>query len=170
MKVNCKVNTDTKELDKLIKNFKDTKYVKVGILGGQKQDGVSLAFIGLIQELGSVINNIPARSFLKEPITSHLKEEIVKYKDKIKQYLFIEKDMTATYNLLGTIGVRISIGSFKNKNDGKWDKNSPITINGGWMRNKSTGQYIYVKGKGTDNPLIHTGELSRSITYQLIDK
>ena len=48
--------------------------------------------------------------------------------------------------------------------------NAPITIYGGWMRNKVTGKMFYVEGKGKDQPLVDNGDLLRSITYQVIGK
>ena len=48
--------------------------------------------------------------------------------------------------------------------------NAPITVNGGWMRNKVTGKPFYVEGKGKNQPLVDNGDLLRSITYQVIGK
>lgn len=170
MKFDVKIEQDTKELDKLIANFKDTKIVNVGIIGGEQKDEISLASIGAVQELGSVINNIPRRSFIKEPLLAHLSKKIKRQKEKLKQYLFIDKRLDEAYNLMGNTAVDIIIRSFRNKNNGKWAPNAPITINGGWMKNKKSGKLVYIKGKDKDNPLIDTGRLRRSITYELIDK
>lgn len=170
MKFDVKIKQDTKELDKLIQTFKDTKIINVGVISGEQQDGISLASIGSVQELGSVVNNIPRRSFIKEPLLAHLSEKIKSQKEKLKQYLFIDKRIDEAYNLMGNTAVEIITQSFRNKNDGKWAPNAPITINGGWMKNKKTGKLIYIKGKDKDNPLIDTGRLRRSITYELIDK
>ena len=170
MKFDVKIEQDTDELDKLIQNFRDTKIVNVGIIGGEQQDGMPMASIGMVQEFGSVVNNIPKRSFIKEPLLAHLSEKIKSEKDKLKQYLFIDKRLDEAYNLMGNTAVDIIIRSFRNKNNGKWAPNAPITINGGWMKNKKTGKLIYIKGKDKDNPLIDTGRLRRSITYELIDK
>ena len=48
--------------------------------------------------------------------------------------------------------------------DNNWQPNSPITIYGGWMRNKVSGKPIYIKGKGSDKPLIDTGSLRSSVS------
>jgi len=170
MKINSKINIDTKELEKLIKAFKDEKLVKVGILGGSKKEGKTMASIGIIQEYGSIINNIPKRSFIKEPLVAHLKDFVFKHIPTIGKSLFIDKDVLKAYNVLGLIAVDIIQISFQNKNDGKWKANSPLTINGGWIKNKRTGKPVFIKGKGVDNPLILTGDLVRSITYKIIEK
>lgn len=154
MKFDVKIKQDTKELDKLIANFKDTKIVNVGIIGGEQQDGMSLASIGSVQEFGLITRNIPKRSFIKEPLLAHLGERIKRQKNKIRQYLFVDKKIDEAYNLMGNTAVSIIIQSFRNKNDGQWAPNAPSTI----------------KKKGLDNPLIDTGRLRRSITYELIDK
>ena len=44
--------------------------------------------------------------------------------------------------------------------------NAPITIKGGWMRSKK-GKLFYIKGKGSDNPLIDTGFLKMSVVHRV---
>ena len=154
MKFDVKIKQDTKELDKLIKTFKDTKIINVGVIGGEQQDGMSLASIGSVQEFGLITRNIPKRSFIKEPLLAHLGERIKRQKNKIKQYLFVDKKLDEAYNLMGNTAVSIIIQSFRNKNDGQWKPNAPSTI----------------RKKGVDNPLIDTGRLRRSITFKLINK
>ena len=145
MKFDVKIKQDTKELDKLIANFKDTKIVNVGIIGGEQQDGMSLASIGSVQEFGLITRNIPKRSFIKEPLLAHLGERIKRQKNKIRQYLFVDKKIDEAYNLMGNTAVSIIIQSFRNKNDGQWAPNAPSTI----------------KKKGLDNPLIDTGRFKK---------
>lgn len=154
MKFDVKIKQDIKELDKLIANFKDIKIVNVGIIGGEQQDGIPTASIGMVQEFGSVVNNISKRSFIKEPLLAHLSEKIERQKEKLKQYLFIDKRLDEAYNLIGNTAVLIIIQSFRNKNDGQWKPNAPSTI----------------KKKSKNNPLIDTGRLRQSITFELIDK
>lgn len=154
MKFDLKIKQDTKELDRLIQTFKDTKIVNVGVIGGEQQNGISLASIGSVQEFGLITRNIPKRSFIKEPLLAHLGERIKRQKNKIKQYLFVDKKLDEAYNLMGNTAVLIIIQSFRNKNDGRWKPNAPSTI----------------KKKGNDNPLIDTGRLRQSITFELINK
>ena len=52
---------------------------------------------------------------------------------------------------------------FFTDSDNGWAPNAYITIHGGWMRNKVTGQPVYVKGKNSSKPLIDTGSLRQSI-------
>ena len=45
--------------------------------------------------------------------------------------------------------------------------NAPITINGGWMRNKVNGKVFKVKGKGSSRPLVDEGRLRGSIIHKV---
>lgn len=158
------IKLDTKGLDNLIKELKEDKYkVKVGVLGGQQEseegeEKVNLAYIGMIQEFGSVKNKIPKRSFIREPLQKHLKKQVEKQKERIKNLLFKDPknkiDIKKAYELLGVIAERIIKISFRTKNDRQWAPNAPATI----------------KIKKVDNPLIWTGRLSKSIDYEVIKK
>lgn len=48
--------------------------------------------------------------------------------------------------------------------------NAPITVNGGWMRNRISGKMFYVEGKGKNQPLVDNGDLLKSIAYQVVGK
>ena len=45
--------------------------------------------------------------------------------------------------------------------------NAPITINGGWMRNKVNRKAFKVKGKKSTRPLIDEGRLRDSIIHKV---
>jgi hypothetical protein len=45
--------------------------------------------------------------------------------------------------------------------------NAPITLNGGWMRNKKSGRLFYVIPKIGTHPLIDTGVMFESVSYQV---
>lgn len=53
-----------------------------------------------------------------------------------------------------------------------WDTppNAPITINGGWMKNKKSGKAFYVEGKGFDNPLVWTNTLQDAVRWKYKDE
>lgn len=56
----------------------------------------------------------------------------------------------------------------KSIRNGNWKPNSPITINGGWMRNKKSGKWFYVKGKKSSRPLIDTGNMVQSVHSAIV--
>mgnify|MGYP004547983203 CR=1 FL=1 len=159
-----KTDLDIKGLNNLLSGLKQELKVKVGVLGGKEkkrkgeEEAPTLAFVGQIQEFGSVSKKIPKRSFIREPLQKHLKKKVEQNKDKIKKAIFDnvnnKVDVKKAYELLGIIAQSIIQESFHNKNDGKWPRNKPSTI----------------ARKGFDNPLIDTGRLSKSITYKVVKK
>jgi hypothetical protein len=160
------IKIDLSKLEKFAKDLKDLtkKQVKVGILNSKVNDkGVTLAGIGAVMELGSVINKTPARSFLKAPIENN-------FYNKLKDLKLDLNNIKNIHDELGKRAVETIKQSFDNASDGKnkWVANAEITINGGWMRNKKSGKVFYVKGKGTGkNPLTNTGNLKNSIEYEV---
>lgn len=50
----------------------------------------------------------------------------------------------------------------------RFPPNAPITISGGWMRN-ARGKLIRIKGKRSSNPLIDTGFMRLSVSYEVKD-
>lgn len=157
-----KIKDNTQKIKNIFKNNYKTK---AGILGGISDKGITTAYIGLIQEFGSIINNIPPRSFIIEPLKKYFIVEFEKHKELIKEYIK-KGDIKRVYEIAGIVMEQIIIESF-NKKEG-WKPNSPITIQGGWMKNKVNGKVFYVKGKGVNNPLINTGTLRKSIKHEII--
>jgi hypothetical protein len=146
-------------------NIKYNGVVKYGIPSetNKRTDGsLSNAEILAILEAGSEVNNLPPRPLL-EPVREKHKEQIDKDLMLACYYIFKGEEQQAD-----TIMQRLA---FKMETwtkayfteDNGWAPNSPITIHGGWMANKKTGKPFYVKGKGSDRPMIDTGELRRSI-------
>ena len=140
-----------------------TKFVaRVGVLGqkgatehaGTKKTNAS---IGLLHEKGSISLNIPQRSFLQMPLVRNAKEIFVNSR-------IIEKWIVAAisagknpkeawykaYKDLGFIGEQTVQHAFEQSGPG-WAPNSPVTI----------------AAKGSDKPLIDTGELRRSVTSEV---
>ena len=46
--------------------------------------------------------------------------------------------------------------------------NAEITVKGGWMRSYH-GKMIYIKGKGSSNPLIDTGTMRTAVSYEVVE-
>lgn len=141
----------------LLKEFENNK-IKVGILKSTNvtYNNIDLAGIGLIQEKGSIINNIPATPWLSKPMEVDLITTT-----------FTEKD---TLNQIGKNAVKVIQDNFNSLGDGSWKANAPITINGGWMKNKVNGKSFFTKGKGFDRRLYKNGTLQNSITYEVVKK
>lgn len=171
---NVELKLDTKKLDKLIDGIKkDTYKVKVGVIGAMAKQkdsktGMTVAGYGMVNEFGSVKRSIPERSFIRQPLNHHLKEEIQANKEMFGDLLFKKQAITTAYEKLGVIAQNIIKESFLNKGDGSWGPNSEITINGLQVKNKEGKVVFEIKGKGVNNPLIDTGRLSKSIDYELV--
>ena len=149
-----KLNIDITKLDKLIKNTKylNKHIVKVGVLDGSydNKNNKTIASIGLIQELGSIILKIPARSFIKEPLNDNLTKKIKELSNiNNKLYRLLLNNPNKLLDVLGLMGKNIIQDSFIH-ND--WLPNSPITI----------------QKKKSSKPLIDTGLLRKSIDYEVI--
>lgn len=117
-----------------------------------------------LMEFGSPINNIPPRKLL-EPVLKKYNAQIQKHLDLVIQAILAgEKDVAD--NLMEKLALRVQnwCKLFFTDEDNNWQPNSPITIYGGWMRNKVSGKPIYIKGKGSDKPLIDTGSLRSSVS------
>ncbi|AUN22250.1 hypothetical protein RSJ22_12715 [Clostridium botulinum] len=102
-----------------------------------------------VHENGSPLWNVPPRPVL-EPAMDNSKERIAK---KMKQAALSTLDgnnLTPELEKVGTLGQNIARDWFTNP-ENKWHKNSDDTI----------------KRKGSDKPLIDTGELRKSIIYTI---
>lgn len=171
-RVNIKTNIDFRKLKELQKNLKEHYYTKVGILAGKAQEQHSNSNstnveIGLIHEFGIIgkrsfiykgekitINGIPERSFIRLPILSN-KNKIAKFIEEDKkeiEEIIVKDGLKKVYALLGIEAEKIIQEAFETK------------CNGAWIRNISKR---YIKLKGSDIPLIDTGQLRRSITSKV---
>ena len=109
--------------------------------------------LALIQNFGSHTNNIPARDFIGGPIETK-KEDILKFMKSDRVKMMIEdKQIKAVYTWLGIMMEGIIVRAFPTSGYGKWKPNAPATI----------------EAKGSDRPLIDIGELSKSITSEVVE-
>lgn len=150
------VKYDTKKLDEVIKQLRDGYTIRVGILGGdgskERGDNMDMAGLGAVHEFGSITKNIPARSFLRMPLEEHLTDALKnRSAGNDFEYYLKENKLKQWYNQIGLACLRIILSAFKTAGWGKWAKNSPYTV----------------KQKGSSNPLVDTGALERSISYEV---
>lgn len=171
-----KIRADLSGLESLLKGLGGDYYARIGILGsnaGEIHDtdsGMTNSEIGLIQEFGSETNNIPARSFLRMPLETQ-QDTLIQTLDTGAVKDAIEQgDTKQVYKILGFAAEQIVKDAFNTGGFGNWKPNADITINGGWMTNKVSGKPVYIKGKGTNKPLIDTGTLQRSITSDVVKR
>lgn len=156
----------TLNIDKIKKMQEEMgkKYVtRVGILGqktnrslnnsqGNKPEKTN-AEIGLIQEMGSVSLNIPRRSFLQMPLDLKMPQETKYFGDQLMKAIE-DGNLKPVYVNLGIKGEQIVQNAFASRGFGFWADNAPLTI----------------AIKGSEEPLIDTGQLRRSITSDVVQK
>lgn len=153
------IRADLSELERILRELGGTFVARVGILGsnaGQKHpDGdLTNAEIGVIQEFGSVSRNIPPRSFLRMPIerkTEYLVQRmgVSRVRDAMNQ-----GDIFTVYKILGIAAEGVVKDAFSSRGYGTWKANASSTV----------------AAKGSDAPLIDTGQLRRSISSDVRKK
>lgn len=168
MKIEYKDNNSNSKLLEDILNY-DGKLL-LGIpedtsARGTDKDGKPVynnAQILALMEAGSPEMNIPSREVLRPVIEKH-KEEIMEDFILVYNYL-LSKEEDKADAVMERLSQEIEMWckSYFNEDNG-WEPNSPITVNGGWMRNKISGKPVYVEGKHSDHPLIDTGELRKAL-------
>lgn len=154
--ISVNISLDTKGLKKLRKALGKNGYVKVGILGnGASRDDetVNNAELGVIQEFGSVSNNIPPRSFLRMSIETHKEDFIEVAETKAFKKAFSAGDMNRALELVGFKAEAIVDEAFTSGGFGVWPANKPATI----------------ARKGSSKPLIDTGQLRRAISSEVVN-
>ena len=146
---------------RVLKKLKKAK-VKVGLpasAGGQLQ------FILAVQEHGSPIMHIPARPVIapalsrpetRAAMAEEMQSALRAAWDGEDPRLFLEAAGQA-----GADGIRAYIDA------GISPPNSPVTVNGGWIWNRTGHKAVYVQGKGTNKPLFDTGVLYSAFGYEI---
>ena len=154
--IDLKIEVNDKKLYKLIKNLNETFKVKVGILNGgefmDKNSNITVAGYGLVNEFGSITKNIPARSFIRMPLSQEMPKVIGRFKKSIEKALKEQSRLYQLYNNLGITAKSIILSSFYTSGFGNWQPNKPSTI----------------RRKGSSKPLIDTGRLRQSINYEIV--
>lgn len=125
--------------------------------------GITMADLALIHEKGSDTMRIPARPFMAETRKKY-GDATIKFMGSL--YRQVVKSM-APARALKLLGQSYE-GHMKDIfTEAQFKPNSPITINGGWMRNPKSGKPFKVKGKQSTRPLIDTGRLRGSIVSKV---
>lgn len=153
---NAKYTLDLKGFEEAAKKLNFSTYVaRVGILGNRDArklgDPMGNAEIGLIQEVGSYSNNIPARSWLRYPLIFKKNEFVKLITTKETTKLIDEGKIKTVFLLIGLLAEKIIQQAFATQGFGTWEPNSPITI----------------ALKGSSKPLIDTSQLRRSVTSEV---
>lgn len=177
------VRLDTTRLEEIEKQLGKRFVAQIGILGGKSSreakllgeshtqyqkrvkkilakkqassstEGLSNAELGLIHEKGSPSRGIKPRSFLEMPLTTKMPALMQKIGAMLLEGLNAS-NIELAYKKLGAAGETIVLQAFSTRGFGRWKVNSPATI----------------ARKGSDKPLIDTGQLRASISYRVVSK
>lgn len=139
------IKTLKKNIDKKIKNkYTTDKILEVGFLGGKYPNGVKVASVAFWNEYGTI--KIPPRPFFRNAITNNNKKWVTFLKEKAKE--------TSINNAFNQTGELIRGDIVKSITKTTTPTNSLFTI----MR------------KGSTHPLIDTGFMRASVSYQIKGK
>ena len=129
--------------------------------------GINMAELALIMEKGSPANNVPARPFMRKTRIRAQGRFAGLMKRMYQQILHGKGDAVQVLKKLGIAYEGEMRETFTKES---FAPNAPITIHGGWMRNKVSGKPFKVDGKKSSRPLINTGRLRGSIMSKVVKK
>lgn len=162
-KIRDKQTEEGKKFQKMLQELNQLE-VRIGVQEGESYpDGTRVLDVALWNELGT--EQIPSRPFLRNSVDAH-EEEIRHMIDRIKKLLLKGGSAEEALKYMGEKQKKIIQ---KEIVEGNFAPNARITVQGGWMKNKKSGKFIYVKGKQSEQPLIDTGTLRQSI-HSVIQK
>jgi len=139
--------------------------IKVGVLSDGKlhdDDKIGAAGLAAVHEFGSPSRNIPERSFLRltaSQRTDDYKKWIKANKEDISKSI-IAGGLSSFCQKIGAFWVSCIHDTFFRSGYGSWPKLKPSTVK---ARTKG-------KGRGPAKPLIDTGALMNSITYEVTEE
>jgi len=144
-----KVTVNKKRLEDLKKSLKNAR-VKVGVIKKKVYaDGLSVAEVAVLHEFGSTSKGVPERSFIRETMAQQEKALMAYAKKEANKVLDGTQSTKTAIEKLGIFAQAEILKKFTN-ND--WQENSKLTI----------------KNKKSAMPLIDTGQLRQSITWEVI--
>lgn len=146
------------ELKKVLSDLKKGKsYVKVGVVGGSADtaradaDGLTNAQLAAVHEYGAPERGIPERSFIRAPFAANRQQYIQQLRGLVAK---VYRRQLSISRALGLMGAKIS-ADLKNNitaGEGVPPPNAPATV----------------KAKGSSRPLVDTGRLLGSISWDVV--
>lgn len=153
-----------KRLEKISRKRVVAGFPKGKLNNPHYDSGASIIDVAIWNNFGVPEMNIPRRNFM-----TPASNEWQKYFEQMAQVYgdeIINGDMNID-NFLDAMGQEgasiISDAIVKIKRP----PNAPITLKGGWMRNKKSGKPFMVEGKKSTIPLVDSGDLSKAPTYEI---
>ena len=164
MKLTVTENTNGLEKAFAALDFLRQHEVRVGLPASA---GMRNRTVLAIQEHGSPINRIPARPVIRPALQAAETHTAMAeaMEDSIEAAL--RGDLPSAQASLETAGKAGADGIRAYIDAHIPPPNSPATVHGGWIWNRTAKKPIRVSGKGFDKPLFDTGELYRAFSYEI---
>lgn len=125
------------------------RIVKIGFSSGaSEKDGTPSALVGAVHEFGSETRGIPERSYLRSTMHEQMNKYVQMNKRSLQRVVKGIMSMRLALELLG----QVASGDVKRK------------IRTGPFTPLSQGT---IDRKGSDRPLIDTGDMLKNVTYEL---
>lgn len=165
MKLKAEIKRNPKTLAALRKRVRninaDQSYVKVGHLGGAtRNDGLTNATVGVIQEFGSPENNIPARPWLRPPVANFRPQFNQMIAEALRAELRGEPSLHKTLGLIGAKAVA-EIKKYVTAGDPIPPPNAPSTL----ARKTAKSKRGATKAPRT---LVDTGQMVNGVTFAVV--
>lgn len=158
MAKNDKLTAEGKRFFRELKKLSE-KQVRVGVQGGKRhkeksrdgkeKEGADLVEIAIWNELGT--GRIPARPFLGQTVDQHSAEIQKAATQFVQKICKGQLDAQSAFKKIGVVTVGYVQDQITN---GEFEPNAPMTV----------------QRKGSDHPLIDTGQLRRGISYVICKK
>ena len=152
-----------KFIEELKRIAKKSEELEVGFFPvSTYNNGLPVAQVAYWQEYGTY--NIPVRAFFR---TTFQNEKYNIGSEFAKQLKSSKFDIDLSFKYLGNY-LKYKLQEAIQD----WDNpaNAPITIDGGWMKNKKSGKVFKVEGKGFNNPLVWSGKMTESVRWSYGDE
>lgn len=147
---------------KVVAGFPKGKLNNAHYEGSKNHPGPSIIDVAIWNEFGTY--NIPRRDYMgpaSEKWNEYFKLMVEENQDDI---ISGKLNIDNFLNAMGQAGAEFISESIVKLNT---PANAPITIEGGWMKNKKSGKPFKVKGKKSSNPLVDTGDLSKAPIHEI---
>ena len=164
--------TITENTDQIKKRAKCLKYlqthrVDVGLTSGASARS---KFLLAIHTRGSPVMRIPPRpvvrpALAKETLRAEMAESLMESCEAAAK-----GDLYGMQAGLEKAGQRGADGIREYIDAGIDPPNAPVTLAGGWIRNRAAGKSVLVKGKSGTTPLVDTGQLYDDFGYEVTER
>ena len=144
------------------KQARSVKELAVGFFNTARYpDGTPVTNVAAWNEFGT--RTIPERPYFRQAIkTMTPKVDRFLHRRVDPKTPVVDRPLAGQVGELAKAEIQTSIRNLRQP------PNSPVTIRGGWVSTPSGKPYL-VKGKGSSNPLIDTGFMRISTSYQIKD-